>query len=142
MFFRNNKKIKWPHKLIWRMPKNSKKAEKMANLVYRSCGLEDLNINESFVRMYRLGRFNVEYNSNISYAGQMFPEEENRFRIQLKPYLSTMPLDKIILHEIGHSFFFSRYRTDTPSPIYPFHSNGEEIFCNEFADNLLKLIEN
>jgi len=135
----------WPRIELDSVPR-LEMAKELADKVYQSCRLEDLETEEAFARMYELGRFDLKEDKFVdsSLLGLLTTnlEKDNTFNIRID--CSDERRNHIISHEIGHSFFC--YRGDKrPRRIEREFSYSdyekEEEFCNEFASQLLKLIQ-
>ena len=137
-------RTEWPRRELAAVPP-LKIAKELAELVYQSCDLKNLEIEDALNRIYELGRFGVSYmdfSDRNSAEALIFPraDEDNRFGILVDTHnKSEEELNYNTLHEIGHSFFYHRIGGDMPRRMLKV-SDEEEIFCDEFASQLLKLI--
>jgi len=141
------KEPKWLQGKITSIPKLAG-AKKLAKLVYDSCNLEGLDCEDAMKRIYELGQFDFKYGRIISTA-QLIHRQDNRFEIivdrekitRRKDWRLKTSLEIIYdsLHEVGHSFFYYRKERETPIR-HDEDSEREELFCDVFAAQLLRLI--
>ena len=137
-------RTKWPRRGLAAVPP-LKIAKELAELVYQSCDLTDFEIEDALDRIYIFGRFDVNYNEfgeGVQAEALIFPlaEEDNRFGILVDTLNKNEEESHYnILHEVGHSFFYHRMNGDMPRRRLG-GSDKEEIFCDEFASQLLRLI--
>lgn len=137
-------RTEWPRRELAAVPP-LKIAKQLAELVYQSCDLKNLGIEDALDRIYEFGRFDVNHNEfgEGVHAGALIvplAEEDNRFGILVDTLnKNEKELYHNILHEVGHSFFYHRMNGDMPRRRLE-GSDEEEIFCDEFASQLSKLI--
>ncbi|MBI2043276.1 hypothetical protein HYT25_02715 [Candidatus Pacearchaeota archaeon] len=139
----------WPRVELAQVP-SLERAREIADLVYKSCRLKDLETEEAFAVMYGLGRFNVKLTKleavNGGFEALLFPGYDNdKFMILADSYVSGNSNEERymrIAHEIGHSFFYDRKSKIKLLKQSIITKNiEEEKFCDEFASQLLKLIQ-
>ena len=138
------KNIEWPRRELAAVPR-LKIAKDLAELVCQSCGLKDLKVKDALDKIYEYGKFSVNYanfSDELLAEALIFPmaSENDRFGILVDTCdKSEEEMRYNSLHEVGHSFFYRRYKGDPPQRMLKL-SDEEEIFCDEFASQLLKLI--
>ena len=127
-------------------------SKELADLVYNSCRFEKLSLETALGKLYSILNIHISEGfkeerpfdaiimPSYKHGGFQIIYDKNHVKKRApKGKNYEEHLNFVLLHEIGHTFFFDKRKTP-PRRLPKRDSDKEERFCDEFANSLLKLL--